>query len=56
MFMRRLRYWKESAIRSEALREEMELHIAERAAQLQEDGMNRNARGLKRAGNLGMSA
>jgi hypothetical protein len=25
MFMRRLRYWKESAIRSEALREEMEL-------------------------------
>lgn len=39
MFLRRLKYWKDSARRSEALREEMELHIAERAAQLQEDGL-----------------
>src|SRR5205809_1276748 len=35
--LRRLRYWIESARRSEALREEMELHLAERAAELQAD-------------------
>jgi hypothetical protein len=29
----------ESAKRSEALREEMELHLAEKAAELQADGM-----------------
>jgi len=39
MFMRRLKYWRQSARRSEALREEMELHIAETAAKLQDDGM-----------------
>ena len=39
MWMRRLKYWMESARRSEALREEMELHLAEKAAELQESGM-----------------
>jgi macrolide transport system ATP-binding/permease protein len=39
MWMRRLRYWMESARRSEALREEMELHLAEKAAELEADGM-----------------
>ncbi len=37
--LRRLRYWLESGRRSEALREEMELHLAEKAAALQADGM-----------------
>ena len=32
MLIRRLRYWMGSARRSEALREEMELHLAEKAA------------------------
>ncbi|MBN9659060.1 MAG: ABC transporter permease [Acidobacteria bacterium] len=36
---RRLLYWKESARREALLREEMELHLAERAADLQADGM-----------------
>ena len=31
MLLRRLRYWKESARRSDALREEMELHLAEKS-------------------------
>jgi hypothetical protein len=55
MFMRRLRYWKESAIRSEALREEMELHLAEKAAELQEDGMTpecARAEARRRFGNI----
>jgi macrolide transport system ATP-binding/permease protein len=37
--LRRLRYWIESTRRSEALREEMELHLEEKAAELQADGM-----------------
>ena len=40
--LRRLRYWIESARRSEELREEMELHLAEKAAELQADGMTAN--------------
>ena len=36
---RRLKYWIENARRSESLREEMELHLAEKAAELQADGM-----------------
>ena len=36
---RRLRYWLTSAQRSEALREEMELHLAEKAAELEADGL-----------------
>ncbi|HSB76047.1 MAG TPA: permease prefix domain 1-containing protein, partial [Terriglobales bacterium] len=39
MLLRRLRYLMERARRSEALREEMELHLAEKAAELQADGM-----------------
>ncbi|HZO57356.1 MAG TPA: ABC transporter permease, partial [Bryobacteraceae bacterium] len=37
--LRRLRYWIESVRRSDALREEMELHLAEKAAELEADGM-----------------
>ncbi len=37
--LRRLRYWKESARRSAALREEIELHLAEKTAELQSGGM-----------------
>jgi macrolide transport system ATP-binding/permease protein len=37
--LRRLRYWLKSAQRSEALREEMELHLAERTEELEADGM-----------------
>ncbi|MFN7923137.1 MAG: ABC transporter permease [Bryobacteraceae bacterium] len=36
---RRLRYWLENARRSEALREEMELHLEEKAEELEADGM-----------------
>src|SRR5262249_52367385 len=39
MLIRRLKYWMKSARRSEALREEMELHLAEKAAELEADGM-----------------
>ena len=38
---------------SDALREEMELHIAETAAPLQDDGMVRNAPGRKRGADSG---
>src|SRR6266542_1433707 len=56
MLIRRLRYWLESAKRSEALREEMELHLAEKAAELQSDGMTAERAGAearRRFGNLG---
>src|SRR5579863_9986167 len=39
MLLRRLRYWMGSARRSAALHEEMELHLAEKAAELQADGL-----------------
>ena len=54
--LRRLRYWKESARRGEALREEMELHLAEKAAELQADGMTAErarAEARRRFGNAG---
>ena len=54
--LRRLRYWKESARRGEALREEMELHLAEKAAELQADGMTAEraqAEARLRFGNIG---
>jgi predicted permease len=54
--LRRLRYWIESARRSEALREEMELHLAEKAAELQADGMTAERAGAearRRFGNVG---
>jgi macrolide transport system ATP-binding/permease protein len=55
--LRRLRYWIESARRSEALREEMELHLAEKAAELQADGMTAEraqAEARRRFGNAGL--
>ena len=47
----------ESARRSEVLREEMELHLAEKAAELQADGMTREcarAEARRRFGNFGL--
>ena len=55
--LRRLRYWTESASRSEALREEMELHLAEEAAELEADGMTAErarAEARRRFGNVGL--
>jgi len=55
--LRRLRYWIESAKRSEALREEMELHLAEKAAELQADGMTAErarSEARRRFGNVGL--
>jgi macrolide transport system ATP-binding/permease protein len=57
MLIRQLRYWIESARRSEALREEMELHLAEKAAELQADGMTpecARAEARRRFGNVGL--
>src|SRR5689334_21680076 len=56
MAIRRLRYWIESARRSDALREEMELHLAEKAAELQAGGMTAErarAEAHRRFGNVG---
>ncbi|RPJ53517.1 MAG: multidrug ABC transporter substrate-binding protein, partial [Acidobacteria bacterium] len=47
----------ESARRSEALREEMELHLAEKAAELQADGMTAEcarAEARRRFGSVGL--
>src|SRR6266576_1458812 len=55
--LRRLRYWIESGKRSEALHEEMELHLAERAAELQAEGMTAErarAEARRRFGNVGL--
>ncbi len=57
MLIRRLKYWMESARRSEALHEEMELHLAEKAAELQADGMTAErarAEARRRFGNVGL--
>ena len=57
MLIRRLRYWIKSAKRSEALREEMELHLAEKAAELEADGMtaeHARAEARRRFGNVGL--
>src|SRR5436309_478928 len=57
MLIRRLRYWLESDKRSEALREEMEFHLAEKAAELQSDGMTperARAEARRRFGNVGI--
>src|SRR6478609_9467010 len=54
---RRLRYWTESAKRSDALREEMELHLAEKAAELEEAGLSpehAKAEARRRFGNVGL--
>ncbi len=55
--LRRLKYWIESARRGEALHEEMELHLAEKAAELQTDGMTAErarAEARRRFGNVGL--
>src|SRR5579863_1055449 len=55
MLIRRLRYWMARAKRSEALREEMELHLAEKAAELEADGMTADcarAEARRRFGNV----
>jgi predicted permease len=55
MLIRRLRYWMKSAKRSEALREEMELHLDETAAELEADGMaveDARAEARRRFGNV----
>ena len=57
MLIRRLRYWINSARRSEALGEEMELHLAEKAAELEADGMtpkSAQAEARRRFGNVGL--
>src|SRR6201982_703275 len=57
MLIRRLRYWIKNARRSEELREEMELHLAEKAAELQADGMTAErarAEARRRFGNVGL--
>src|SRR5215831_1220698 len=58
MLMRRLKYWMTSGKRSEALREEMELHLAEKAAELEADGLTREharAEARRRFGNVGLT-
>src|SRR5581483_11639932 len=57
MWTRRLRYWTESGRRSESLREEMELHLAEKAAELEAEGMTAEgarAEARRRFGNVGL--
>jgi macrolide transport system ATP-binding/permease protein len=55
--LRRLKYWTQRARRSEMLREEMELHLAEKAAELEADGMTAEcakAEARRRFGNIGL--
>lgn len=57
MLIRRLKYWMGRARRSDALHEEMELHIAEKAAELETWGMapeSARAEALRRFGNFGL--
>jgi len=57
MVTRRLGYWMKSARRSDALREEMELHLAEKAAELEADGLtteDARAEARRRFGNVGL--
>ncbi len=57
MLIRRVRYWMKRAGRSEALSEEIELHLAEKAAELEADGMtaeSARAEARRRFGNVGL--
>jgi hypothetical protein len=57
MLIRRLRYWIKSARRSDALREEIELHLAEKAAELEAEGMtaeHARTEARRRFGNVGL--
>jgi predicted permease len=55
---RRLRYWSDRAKRSDMLREEIELHIAEKAAELEQNGNlsgpEAYAEARRRFGNVGL--
>ncbi|MCX6593040.1 MAG: ABC transporter permease [Acidobacteria bacterium] len=54
---RRLNYWLQSARRAAALREEMELHLAEKAAELEAGGLTperAQAEARRRFGNVGV--
>jgi len=54
---RRLKYWINSASRSASLREEMELHLSEKAAELEADGLTAEralAEARRRFGNIGL--
>ncbi len=54
---RRLRYWIQSSRRSAALHEEMELHLEEKAAELEADGMTAQLareESRRRFGNVGL--
>src|SRR5579875_113816 len=56
MLRQRLRYWIDGARRSQALREEMELHLAEKAAELEAAGLtpeSARAEARRRFGNVG---
>ncbi len=55
--LRRLKYWIDNTSRSEALREEMELHLEEKAAELEANGMTpegARAEARRRFGNVGL--
>jgi predicted permease len=57
MFIRRLKYWLESARRSKTLREEIALHLAEKADELEADGMTAQRahdEARRRFGNVGI--
>ena len=57
MLIRRLRYWMQGGRRSDALYEEIELHLAEKAAELEADGMSperARAEARRRFGNVGL--
>jgi macrolide transport system ATP-binding/permease protein len=54
---RRLKYWLDSGSRGDTLREEMELHLAEKAAELEADGMTAErarTEARRRFGNVGL--
>jgi macrolide transport system ATP-binding/permease protein len=55
--LRRLRYWIENSARGDALAEEMELHVAEKAAELEAGGMpaeRARAEARRQFGNVGL--
>lgn len=59
MLMRRLRYWIESAKRRRSLREEMDLHIGEKTAELRNQGLSEpdaETEARRRFGNVARTA
>ncbi|MEZ5401327.1 MAG: ABC transporter permease [Bryobacteraceae bacterium] len=58
MLLRRLRYWTENSRRGDVLRQEIEFHLAEKAAELQAGGMpaeRARAEARRRFGNAGLA-